>query len=58
MGFNLKDVSEWLGHSDIQITANTYAHLDVTRKQAMADKLGAAFSAHNGNVLEKALEKR
>ena len=22
MGFNLKDISEWLGHSDIQITAN------------------------------------
>ena len=44
MGFNLKDISEWLGHSDIQITANIYSHLDVTRKQAMADKIGAALS--------------
>ena len=45
MGFNLKDVSEWLGHADIQITANIYAHLDVTRKQQMADRLGAALGA-------------
>ena len=44
MGFNLKDISEWLGHSDIQITANIYSHLDVTRKQAIADKIGAALN--------------
>ena len=43
MGFGLKDVQEWLGHADIQMTANTYSHLDVTRKQAMAEKLGATF---------------
>ena len=40
LGFGLKDVQEWLGHADIQMTANTYSHIDVTRKQAMADKLG------------------
>ena len=43
MGFGLKDVQEWLGHADIQMTANIYSHLDVARKQAMADKLGAVF---------------
>ena len=40
MGFNLKDVQEWLGHSDIKMTANIYSHLDVTRKQNMANRLG------------------
>ncbi len=36
-GFNLKDVQEWLGHSDIKMTANLYSHLDVARKRSMAD---------------------
>lgn len=31
-GFTLKDIQEWLGHSDIQTTANIYAHLDIERK--------------------------
>lgn len=44
MGFNLKDVQEWLGHSDIKMTANIYSHLDVTRKQSMADKLANQLS--------------
>lgn len=38
-GFTLKDIQEWLGHSDIQTTANTYAHLDIKRKQDIANKL-------------------
>lgn len=39
MGFTLKDVQEWLGHSDIKMTANIYSHLDVNRKKNMADML-------------------
>jgi len=39
MGFNLKDVQEWLGHADIKMTANIYSHLDITRKIAMANKI-------------------
>ena len=38
-GCNLKDVQEWLGHSDIQTTANIYGHLDTARKQEIADRL-------------------
>lgn len=39
MGFSLKDVQEWLGHSDIKTTANIYGHLDAKRKMAMAEAL-------------------
>lgn len=46
MGFTLKDVQEWLGHSDIKMTANIYAHLDTARKSSIAasltDKFGVA----------------
>ena len=42
-GFQLKDIQEWLGHADIQTTANIYAHLDVERKNKIADSLSKSF---------------
>jgi len=42
-GFNLKDVQEWMGHSDIKMTANIYGHLDVGRKQSMAQMLSGSL---------------
>lgn len=39
MGFTLKDIQEWLGHADIQTTANTYSHLDINRKTSIANAL-------------------
>ena len=44
LGFTLKDVQEWLGHSDIKMTANIYAHLDTARKTNMADSLAGRFA--------------
>lgn len=35
-GFKLKDIQEWLGHSDISTTANIYAHLYMERKNKIA----------------------
>ena len=34
-GFTLKDIQEWLGHSDIEVTANIYTHLDQERKKTL-----------------------
>lgn len=42
-GFTLKDVQEWLGHSDFRITANIYAHLDTKRKADIANSMSATF---------------
>lgn len=44
-GFGLKDVQEWMGHADIKMTANIYGHLDVARKQSMADQLSGTLSS-------------
>ncbi|MBE7002937.1 MAG: site-specific integrase [Ruminococcaceae bacterium] len=42
-GCTLKDVQEYMGHSDIQMTANIYGHLDTTRKQALTDNISASL---------------
>ena len=39
-GATLKDVQEWLGHSDISVTADIYSHLDISRKQGIAALMG------------------
>jgi integrase len=38
-GVPLKQIQEWLGHSDFSITANTYAHLDYNSKLASANAM-------------------
>lgn len=38
-GFTLKDIQEWLGHADIQTTANIYSHLDIDRKTNIAKSM-------------------
>lgn len=45
MGWSLKDIQEWLGHSDVKMTANIYAHLDIARKNNIADSLAEKFGA-------------
>ncbi len=43
-GYTLKDVQEWLGHSDITLTANIYGHLDIERKKNIANTMATMFS--------------
>ena len=39
LGFSMKEIQVWLGHSDFQITAKTYAHVDYKNKIDMMDKV-------------------
>jgi len=38
-GISLKQIQEWLGHSDFAITANTYAHLEYNSKLVSASAM-------------------
>ncbi|MDR2357982.1 MAG: site-specific integrase [Oscillospiraceae bacterium] len=38
-GVSLKQIQEWLGHSDFSITANTYAHLEFNSKLKSAEAM-------------------
>ena len=35
----MKQIQEWLGHSDFSTTANVYAHLDYNSKLSSADAM-------------------
>ena len=43
--FTLKDIQDWLGHANIAMTADTYGHLDMTRKRKMAESMSGRFGA-------------
>jgi len=39
-GFSLKEIQDWLGHSDLGTTANIYAHVLYKAKENMAECIG------------------
>ncbi len=43
-GWDLKDIQTWLGHADIQTTANIYTHISKTRKEILAKDLENTFA--------------
>ncbi|MCI7232675.1 MAG: site-specific integrase, partial [Oscillospiraceae bacterium] len=43
-GFNLKEVQEWLGHSDVATTGNIYSHLQYSSKINMANRFNDMLS--------------
>ena len=43
MGANLLQVSRWLGHSSVQITADVYGHLFTETNDAVMTRLDATF---------------
>ncbi len=42
-GATLKDVQEYMGHSDIKMTANIYGHLDTARKQELTNRIAGSI---------------
>ena len=40
----MKQIQEWLGHSDFSTTANIYAHLDYSSKRSSAQAMAASLS--------------
>ena len=38
-GVAMKQIQEWLGHSDFSTTANIYAHLDYNSKLSSAEAM-------------------
>ena len=43
-GVSLKEIQEWLGHSDYGTTANIYSHLEYGAKLNSADKISEALT--------------
>lgn len=48
-GVTIKQIQEWLGHSDFSTTANIYAHLDYQAKLSSADAMlaGLGMGTHS-----------
>ena len=44
-GYELKEISDWLGHSNISITADLYGHLFDKKKREMADSFANFFAS-------------
>ena len=42
-GVPMKQIQEWLGHSDVSTTANIYAHLDYQSKVSSAEAMLAGL---------------
>ncbi len=42
-GWTLKDIQEWLGHADIEITGNIYTHISNLRKTTVGKNLENTF---------------
>lgn len=42
-GWQLEDVKNWLGHSDIETTSNIYLHYSKSRKILLSENLGGVF---------------
>jgi integrase len=61
-GVSLKQIQEWLGHSNFATTANIYSHLDYSSKiesaQTISNVLNFNTESEESNELEKELVKK
>ena len=45
LGHSMKEIQEWLGHSDYQTTANLYSHVDPGNRKGMIGGIVNAIGA-------------
>ena len=43
LGWDIKDIQEWLRHSSVETTADIYTHISASRKQQLAENLGSVI---------------
>lgn len=49
-GIPLKEIQEWLGHSNFSTTADVYSHLDFSAKVKAANTIASAYEKHTVSV--------
>jgi len=42
-GYNVKEIQEWVGHTDVKTTLDIYAKVKETRKNYIAVNMGEKF---------------
>ena len=52
-GVPMKQIQEWLGHSDISTTANIYAHLDSQSKNLSARTMASTLTLPEAQPIKK-----
>ena len=52
-GVPMKQIQEWLGHSDISTTANIYAHLDSQSKNLSARTMANTLTLPGAQPIKK-----
>ena len=43
-GWQMKEISEWLGHADIGTTMNIYGHIDMEHKKELGNTLNGLLA--------------
>ena len=56
-GVSLKEIQEWLGHSNISTTSNIYTHLDFNSKVSSANAILRVFPAGAGAENDGGMQK-